>query len=101
MGCEWDARKSEKNLQERGFDFEIASAIFNGAVLIKEDTRKDYGERRFVAIGQAGGVAFTVAFTRRSSKDGETVFRIISARRSNKKERERYEKNIKKEKLPG
>jgi hypothetical protein len=97
MGCEWDARKSEKNLQERGFDFEIASAIFNGPILIREDTRRDYGERRFVAIGQAGDVTLTVAFTRRIGKDGETVCRIISARRSNKKERGRYEKNINKE----
>jgi len=99
MEFEWDARKSEQNLQERGFDFEIASAIFNNPVLVKEDTRKDYGERRFIAIGQVGGILFTIAFTRRAGYDGEKVCRIISARQSNKKERGFYEKNIKKEKL--
>ena len=99
MVYEWDAAKSEKNLQERGFDFEIASAIFNGAVLMREDTRKDYGECRFVAIGQAGGLALTVAFTRRADKDGETVCRIISARRSNKKERRHYEKSVNKKRF--
>jgi len=99
MFCEWDAGKSEKNLQERGFDFEIASAIFENAILIKEDTRKNYGERRFVAIGQAAGIAFTVVFTHRAREDGETAYRIISARRSNKKERRHYEKSVNKKRF--
>lgn len=40
--------KREKNLIERGLDFEDALAVFEGATVEVEDTRKDYGERRVI-----------------------------------------------------
>lgn len=43
---EWDQKKSDKNLAERGFDFPYASRIFDGDVLEWEDTRRDYSEQR-------------------------------------------------------
>lgn len=58
----WDAAKSEANLRDRGFDFGFASLVFAGLTLEREDTRRDYGERR-----------------------------VISARRANRKERNVYE----------
>ena len=87
---EWDERKSDDNLRERGFDFEFATQIFDEATLEREDTRWDYGERRIVAIGAAGDVLVTVVYTDRAEADGSLLRRIISARVSNRHERKAY-----------
>ena len=58
-----------------------------------EDARRDYGERRFVAVGKAEGLTLTVVYTDRDV-DGEIVRRIISVRLSSPKERERYAKAL-------
>jgi len=55
----WDERKSSRNLRDRGFDLEFATLIFEGPTLEREDTRRDYGERRVVAIGIAQRVALS------------------------------------------
>lgn len=86
----WDPGKSARNLRERGFDFEFASLIFEGPTLEREDTRRDYGESRTVAIGLAQGMVLTVAYTDRAEIGREFVRRIISARLSNRNEREAY-----------
>jgi len=59
------------------FDFETA--------FILEDTREDYGERRFRAFGRIGNSPYMIAFTPRDGK-----FRIISMRRMHIKEAENY-----------
>jgi uncharacterized DUF497 family protein len=43
------------------------------------------------AIGSADGIALTVVFTDRAESGGEIVRRIISARLSNRHEREAYD----------
>ena len=94
MNFEWDNDKSEANLVERGFDFEFATLIFNGPTLEKEDRRRDYGEPRVIALGLAEGIALTVIYTDRLHSDGGIVRRIISARKSNRRERMAYEEAI-------
>ena len=94
MRFDWDPAKSESNLRERGFDFAFATLIFEGSTLEIEDRRQDYGERRIVAIGRAGGLHLTVVYTDRTSGRGDTVRRIVSARRSNRHERKIYEQKI-------
>jgi uncharacterized DUF497 family protein len=37
---EWNEAKSDANVDERGFDFEFASLIFDGLTLEVEDRRK-------------------------------------------------------------
>jgi len=88
----WDARKSARNLRERGFDFEFATQIFDGSTLERADSRRDYGERRVIALGKAQGVALAVVYTDRAESNGEVTRRIISARKSNRREREAYKK---------
>jgi len=63
----WDQQKSDVNLADRGFDFGFASVIFAGLTLEREDTRRDYGERRMVAIGIADGIALVVVYTDRAT----------------------------------
>ncbi len=89
MRFAWDRSKSAQNLRDRGFDFEFATLVFEGPTLEREDTRQDYGERRVIAIGLAQGIALTVVFTDRAEV-GEVVRRIISARVSNRHERQAY-----------
>lgn len=92
MRFSWDARKSARNLRERGFDFEFATQIFDGSTLERADSRRDYGERRVIALGKAQGVALAVVYTDRAESNGEVTRRIISARKSNRREREAYKK---------
>ncbi|MBZ0168020.1 hypothetical protein MELA_02796 [Candidatus Methylomirabilis lanthanidiphila] len=97
MRFTWGQRKGDANYRERGFDFEFASLIFDGPILVVEDTRRDYGERRFVAIGLADGLHLTVVFTDRAGARGEITRRVISARQSNRRERNRYDQAVKQE----
>ena len=94
MRFAWDRGKSDANYRERGFDFEFASLIFDGPTVEVEDTRRDYGERRLVAIGLADGLALTVVYTDRVDPAGEVVRRIISARQSNRRERRLYDETL-------
>ena len=86
----WDSVKSSANLRGRGFDFEFATLAFEGITLETEDRRREYGERRVVAIGVVERVHLTIVYTDRIDREGAIVRRIISARRSNKHERQAY-----------
>ena len=85
MDFEWDEAKRLANLEERGVDFRHVVRMFEGAVIEAEDTREDYGERRFRALGQVGGVFFMVAYTWRGA-----ARRIISAWRVDDDGQRRY-----------
>ena len=67
----------------------FASLIFDGATVEVEDRRQDCGERRMVAIGVADDFHLTVLYTDRVTAN-RTARRIISARRSNRRERQIY-----------
>lgn len=73
-GFEWDEAKRQFNLSERGVDFRLAAQIFQSPILESVDTREDYGEQRFRALGHVGDEYFLVAYTWRGS-----LRRIISA----------------------
>ncbi len=85
----WDHAKSARNLAVRGFDFEFATLVFEGWTLQQEDRRRDYGERRWVAIGRADHSLITVVYADRDVA-GVVHRRIISARVSSRHERQAY-----------
>ena len=87
-----DAPKSSRNLRERGVDFEFATQIFDARTLERVDSRRDYGERRMIALGKAQDIALTVVYTDRAEVGGEIDRRIISARKSSRREREAHKK---------
>lgn len=70
----WDEGKSERNLRERGFDFEFAAHMFDGETEEFADEREDYGEERIIAFGFIAGRRLAVVYTQR-----EDVRWIISA----------------------
>lgn len=84
MQFDWDPAKHERNLRarDRGFGFDVASLIFGGETIEVEDRRRDYGETRVQAIGEADGLVLFVVYTDR----GEVRW-IISARKADRKER--------------
>ncbi|KAF0112839.1 MAG: hypothetical protein FD163_1910 [Hyphomonadaceae bacterium] len=91
MKFEWDASKNAANIAKHGISFEEAYEIFNGPIYSKADERNNYGEHRFVSIGEIGFcVVIVVVHTDRHEKT-----RIISARLANKIERRLYNDNIK------
>ena len=77
----WDERKRKLNLAKHGVDFRDAPAIFDGPLVTVEDTREDYGESRYIALGVLHGVVVSVAYTERRDE-----IRIISIRKALKHE---------------
>jgi uncharacterized DUF497 family protein len=82
----FDSGKSEKNLLARGISFELATEFEWDSALIVEDIRKDYGERRFQALGLIGDRLHMMVFTPRGNRA-----HVISLRKANKREAKRYE----------
>jgi uncharacterized DUF497 family protein len=50
-GFEWDEDKSKANLVKHGIDFEDASEVFYGPVIVRGSNRNS--EERWVAIGKS------------------------------------------------
>ncbi|MFN7901652.1 MAG: BrnT family toxin [Holosporales bacterium] len=83
---EWDEEKNLYNIAKHGIDFAVAKRIFEEAIITKADTRRDYGEPRFVSIGTIGdSVVVVVVYTQRNNH-----VRLISARRASRQERMLY-----------
>lgn len=83
---EWDDTKAAANLRKHGLPFDIACLVFRDPFAIEfEDQRFDYGEIRFVTIGQIEGRLITVAHT-----VSDRRIRIISARGATPFERRIY-----------
>ncbi|HMN74288.1 MAG TPA: BrnT family toxin [Rhodoblastus sp.] len=86
---EWDERKREKTLAERGLDFaDVAAADWDIAFTV-EDVRTDYNEVRFVTMAPIGNRLCVFAWCRRGD-----ALRVISLRRANERERSRYEEAL-------
>ena len=91
MRFEWDERKNRENIRKHGLDFEDAREMFDHPMLVRADTREDYGEERWIGIGVIHGRVAIVVFTER---DDEGIIRIISLRKATRNEREDYEKAL-------
>lgn len=89
MRFEWDEAKNRSNLRRHGFDFKDGETVFAGEVFTLLDDRFDYGERRFLTLGELKGRIVAVAHTQR----GEAT-RIISLRKASRNEEEIYYKEV-------
>ena len=86
MEYEWDDKKNQQNQIKHGVDFYDAVHIFRDNDRIEWlDDRKDYQERRYRTVGMVHGVLLTVIYTPKSRR-----YRLISARKASKHERETY-----------
>lgn len=89
MEFDWNATKCAKNIADRGIDFaDVLVAFADPMKKVAQDGRKDYGEERFNMLAKIEGRVFHVTYTERGR-----ITWIISARKANKREQRRYEKN--------
>jgi uncharacterized protein len=86
---EWDEDKNLLNQQKHGVDFLEAMLIFENDVVTVEDTRQDYGERRFRSIGLVNGRCFVVVHTQLGDSK-----RLISAWKGGTNERDNYRSHV-------
>jgi uncharacterized protein len=90
MQFEWDEAKNLENIRKHEIDFADVWVMFESQMLIESDDRFDYGEDRWFGIGFLGnGIAIVVWTERRGD-----VIRVISARRANRHERQRFEQYL-------
>lgn len=85
MVMEFDERKRQVTLLERGLDFTDASRVFEGRCITFEDLRQLYGEQRFVTLGELDARLVVIVWTPRGA-----ARRIISMRKANEREQALY-----------
>lgn len=88
-GLDWDEAKSRQNLAKHGLSFQDAAAVFAGPCVTVEDTRRHYGERRFITLGLLSGRTVVIAHTPRGRR-----IRVISMRKANSREARRYRERL-------
>lgn len=86
---EWDKTKQQVNLSKHGLSFEDAALVFAGPCITFEDKRDDYGEDRFITLGQLAGRGVVISHTPRGQKT-----RIISMRKANNREQKIYQERL-------
>ena len=87
MELEWDIKKSVLNVEKHGVTFEDAALVFyDNQRLEVYDDRGNYGEDRWATIGYVDPLLLFVVYTVRY----ENTTRLISARRANEQERQKY-----------
>ena len=85
MEFEWDEKKSRANKSKHGIDFNNAAQLWNEQDRIEIQTSFQ-AKNRNALIGKIEDKLWTAIFTRRAD-----AIRIISVRRSRKKETKLYE----------
>ena len=82
----FDPAKNEANICERGLSFALVKDEFEWSTAqVIEDTRRDYGERRYRALGLIGTRLHALIYTPRG-----TGIHVISLRKANQREVRRY-----------
>jgi len=89
LQLEWDEKKRQQVIRERGVDMVYAALIFEGEVLTRPDDRKDYGEERLISLGEVDGECFVVVHTERNG-----FTRLITAWKGGRDERAGYQAGI-------
>lgn len=89
MKIEFDPAKNARNIAEREISFERAEDFEWETSVIVRDSRRDYKETRFRAMGMIGERLHAMVFTPRV--DG---IRVISLRKANRREERMYAETI-------
>ena len=89
MKIEYNAAKNRRNIKERGIGFDQARELLTAPHALRADTRRNYGEERFVAYGLVRGRIYVCVYTLR-----DDAYRIISLRKANRREIDAYGPSI-------
>ncbi len=84
---EWDPQKDEINRRKHGVRLEDAAQVFLGLTVTWNTSRQE--EIRFATVGIVKGSTLLVIWTPR-----QNVIRLISARRTKRTERERFDQEV-------
>ena len=87
MEVDFDPIKNEKNIKERQLSFERAKEVDFNTALVFPDTRKAYGETRYIALCYLDRRLHVLCFT-----ETDKGIRVISFRKANAREVIRYGK---------
>lgn len=90
MNFEWDEQKNQTNMHKHGFRFADAWEVFEAPMLVELDDRADYGEERWIGIGQIQNRIVVIVYT---EPDDERI-RVISLRKALTHERQAYDEYI-------
>lgn len=82
-----NAIKNDTNVHERGLPLLAARVMFNSDLLVREDTRKSYPERRFIGYNTIEGRLMVVVFC----CPAPMRTHIISFRKANDREQKKFE----------
>lgn len=91
MEFEWDANKAQSNYRKHGVRFEDAVLVFDDPRHLSRQDRYENGEYRWQTIGMMYGVVVILVAHSVRFESGVEVIRIISAKKADSKERNRYE----------
>ena len=87
MRVDFDAIKNERNIRERGLSFERVGEVDFNTALVFPDTRRPYGETRYIALCYLDRRLHVLCFT-----ETEEGIRVISFRKANAREAHRHGK---------
>lgn len=90
MIYEWNEEKNQLNFQKHGLNFHDAEIIFLGKTISFIDDRENYGEERYITLGELKNRVIVVVHTQRGSNT-----RIISMRKANEREKKIYYQRLK------
>ena len=89
MKIEFDQNKSDKNSAERNLPFARVVDFDWHTAVVAADIRNDYLEARYIAVGYLDNRLHVLCFTPVAD-----VIRVISFRKANKREADRYGKPL-------
>jgi uncharacterized DUF497 family protein len=82
---DWDEAKRQTNLRKHGIDLAALAHFDWTTAQIEPDNRRDYGEDRFIAVGNVKDRLHKLIFTRRNGR-----VRVISFRKANRREQRKW-----------
>lgn len=91
MNFEWDPDKDAWNYVKHGIRFETAAMVFDDPYHVSQLDRVVDGEERWKTMGLIGGLVIVIVAHTYREQNGEETVRIISARKTTKRERKHYE----------
>jgi uncharacterized DUF497 family protein len=94
MRFEWDEDKNRRNLAKHKVSFETAKSVFDDPRALSIQDRVVEGEERWQTVGMVSGTLLLVAYSYRDEA-GDSVTRLISARKAIPHERRAYAKSQK------
>ena len=83
----FDPEKNARNVRERSLSFDEAAQFEFETALVRTDERREYGETRYVALGNLRDRLHVLCFT-----ETEEGIRVVSFRKANDREVNRYAK---------